>query len=239
MFKFKKTGASNISKPKNKNKSILMTAAVVGLIAAGGIYYAFMGIYVPVNVVVAVKDITTQTKITQADVTVKKMSKRDAHPQSLTSLKSVVGSYPRMPITAGEPILKTKVVNNIGTLLDTYESLQADEMLIELKANKNVSFPKVLKDGDYVTFVVVKDEGTVEVGKGSKYLSGSGPNIINNFNNLSAGKDPTEGRLLVICKREEGKKVLEATLKSKLVYVMPEHPDNLIITPGKNVAVPK
>lgn len=239
MLNFKKPNIPKSVKPKSKNKSILLGSIVVGLIATVGIYSAVMSFIRPVDVVVAARDIDTMRKITEADVAVKKVTTRDAHPKAYHDLKNVIGTYPKMPITAGEQVLSTKLVNNPDKVIDAFETLQPDEMILELQEGKNIAFPKLLKKGDYVTFYSVEDDGTKEYGKGSKFISSAGPNIIHNFNNLSAGKDPTDGKIVVICTREEGKKILNATQKAKMIYVTPEHPENLIITPGKNVAAPK
>ncbi len=239
MFNFKKPNVPKLVNLKSKNKSILLGSIIIGFIAAVGIYSAVMSFIRPVDVVVAARDIDTMRKITEADVAVKKITARDAHPKSYHDLKNVIDTYPKMPITAGEQILSTKLVNNPDKVVDAFEALQPDEMILELQESKNVLFPKLLKKGDYVTFYSVEDDGTKEYGKGSKFISSAGPNIIHNFNNISAGKDPTDGKIVVICTREEGKKILNATQKAKLIYVTPEHPENLIITPGKNVAAPK
>ncbi|WP_333870932.1 SAF domain-containing protein [Desulforamulus putei] len=239
MFQFKKPNVPKLVKPKSKNKTILLGSIIIGLIAAVGIYFSVMSFIHPVNVVVAARDIDTMRKITEADVAVKKMSARSVHPKAYHDLKSVIGTYPKMPITAGEQILSTKLVNNPDKVVDAFEALQPDEMILELKEGKNIAFPTLLKRGDYVTFYSVEEDDTKEYGKGSKFISSSGPNLIHNFNNLSAGKDPTEGKIVVICTREEGKKILNATQNAKMIYVAPEHPENLIITPGKNVAAPK
>ncbi|PHJ39167.1 hypothetical protein P378_05180 [Desulforamulus profundi] len=239
MLKFNKPNVPKIVKPKSKNKSILLGSIIIGFIAAVGIYTAVMSFIRPVDVVVAVRDIDNLKKITEADVAIKKISARSVHPKAYHDLKNVIGTYPKMPITAGEQILSTKLVNNPDKVVDAFEALQPDEMILELQEGKNIAFPKLLKKGDYVTFYSVEDDGTKEYGKGSKFISSSGPNIVHNFNNLSAGKDPTEGKIVVICTREEGKKILSATQKAKMIYVTPEHPENLIITPGKNTAAPK
>lgn len=239
MFKFNKPNVPKLVKPKSKNITILLGSIIIGIIATVGIYSSVMSFIRPADVVVAAKDIDTMRKITEADVAVKKITARGVHPKAYHDLKSVIGTYPKMPITAGEQVLTNKLVNNPDKVVDAFEALQPDEMILELQESKNIAFPNLLKKGDYVTFYSVEEDGTKEYGKGSKFISSSGPNIIHNFNNLSAGKDPTDGKIVVICSREEGKKILNATQKSKLIYVTPEHPENLTITIGRNIAAPK
>ncbi|WP_031516954.1 SAF domain-containing protein [Desulfofalx alkaliphila] len=212
---------------KVKTNPLLLISLLLVIISGFGIYQAFNSVMQPVTVVVPTKDIDALEKISESDVAVKKIAKRDLHPLAYRSVEQVIGKYPRMPLTKGEPILNTKLLNTNDDLVETFETLKPNEVIIALDRD-DVRIPSILKKGDLVTVMAVTPEGVLELGVGSKYLSASVSNIVADISSVSTKGSPAEEEVLLVCERNEGKKILQHSLTADIIYIMPEQPDYVL-----------
>ncbi|MGI9951442.1 SAF domain-containing protein [Moorellaceae bacterium AZ2] len=212
-----------ISKP-SRYSSLLLAALLVGLVAAGAVYWTFTSVYDPVPVVVAARDLEAGKQIGSADVKVSHVSRRDAHPKALKDLKEVVGTYTRVPLTEGEVVLSGKIIRNPEQMIGIYGILGENDTIITLKSSQ-VSWPKVLRGGDLVSVVAVYPEGVREVTKRARVVNMNEVTpIIGELKNVAQGQAANSSELLLALSREEAKKVLGAVVSAKAVYLLPEHP---------------
>jgi Flp pilus assembly protein CpaB len=198
---------------------------LVGLVAAGAVYWTFSSVYQPVPVVVAAKDLEAGKQIGSGDVKVVSVSRRDAHPKALRDLRQAVGAYTRMPLVAGEPVLAEKIIRNPEQMAGVYGVMGPEDTLISLKSTQ-VSWPKVLRDGDVVSVVAVyPEEGVREVARGARVVSASrtAP-IVGDLKNVSQGEPSGTSEIMLALPREEAKSVLGAVATAKAVYLLPEAP---------------
>lgn len=225
-FRLKKLSQEVNASPKQKRGPLWLIAVLVSALAGLGVYYAFMSVYQPVEIVVAAKELKPMQKIEQADVKLQSISKRDLHPKMATSVKSVVGAYTTMPLTEGEPILSTKVVRSPGNMVETYGTLKPNETIVVLKSSQ-VSWPDVIREGDMVSAVAVyNDKNTdrgVDVARNIRVVSSSRPLPV--VGELKSAKDaqarPTS-EITLLMDREDAKKLLYATVNAKSVSLLPE-----------------
>ncbi len=107
--------------PARGNRRFILLAIVLGLMGAGLVYVATSrnstttvpdtSTVQPVPVVVAKVDIPARTRITQEMLDVKLLQPEALSPLAFTNVQTAVGQVTRYPLTVGEQVLSTKVVN--------------------------------------------------------------------------------------------------------------------------------
>lgn len=202
----------------------LMVSALAGL----SVYYALVGVYQPVNVVVAARDLQPMQKIGPSDVRLQAIARRDYHPKMIASLDSVVGTYTGMPLAGGETLLSTKVIRSPGNMVEAYGALKPNETLIVLKSGQ-VSWPDVISDGDIVSAVAVysdkNSDRALDVAGNIKVVSSNRPLPL--LEDLKSARDaqarPTS-EITLLLDREDAKKLLYAAVNAKSVSLLPDNP---------------
>jgi len=101
-------------------------------------------------VLVAKKDIPTQTPITAEDITFKQVPLEYIQPGAVTSFEQVMGQIASGPISADEQILSTKLLppGNIGKTLS--EITPEGKRAVTVSVDNLASIAGLLKPGDYV-----------------------------------------------------------------------------------------
>lgn len=133
----------------------IRVAFLLSILAGASVFYLFTFTYRPVDVVVAVRDIAPGVEITQADVTVKKVSAGDRHPEAYASPQQVVGKRAQERIHRGMQVISSQVEGSTAGLVGPGQTL--------LPLKNPVAPP--LSAGDTVTVVAVMNEGPLMLGQ--------------------------------------------------------------------------
>lgn len=139
------------------------------LAAGGSLYFALNQLYLPAGVVVPNKVIEERTLITEKDVEVKQVSKRDIHPSAAVNPRQIIGKYANNRLYPGEQILAQRLTTEPGEITGAFSSLNADETYITFTASE-IKWPKGVRLGDRLTAIAVIDNVTVKVGEGLKII---------------------------------------------------------------------
>jgi len=208
-----------VSLAKTKTVVILILALFAGV----SVYWALMQVYQPVPVVTAARDIKEIAQLTEGDLRITEMARRDVHPRACTDPSQVMGQYTLMPITKGEVILTTKVTGDLGRLSDIL-NMKKNETFLVLPAGK-VTWPKFLKNNDLVTVVAFYAETSevVDVAVGKVTTETKGTPVIANLQSASQGQVPQDSLILALS-IPDAHKVIEAINKASAVYLLPRHP---------------
>lgn len=205
------------------NRIKISIVLILALVAGFSIYWALMQVYQPVPVVVAGRDIDTLTQLTETDLRVVQMAKRDVHPKMFSDVSRVVGTYAAVPLTKGEPILSTKVVGDIGKL-SSIVKMKKKETFIVLK-QQEASWPSFLKDGDLVTVVAfykdtleVVDEAVARVVSSSKPVP-----VVTDLKSASEGQQ-AEASITLAMSVDDAHRVVKALNTAASVRLLPRHP---------------
>lgn len=202
-------------------------AVVVSVLAGLGVYYALVGVYQPVNVVVAARDLKPMQKIGPSDVRLQAVARRDFHPKMVVSLDGAVGAYTVMPLTEGEALFSTKVIRNPGNMVEAYGTLRPNETLIMLKSGQ-VSWPDVIRDGDIVSAVAVysdkNSDRAVDVAGNIRVVSSSSPlPLLGDLKSARDAQARPANEITLLMDREDAKKLLYAVVNAKSVSLLPEN----------------
>lgn len=211
----------------NLNKARIAVILVVALLAGASVYWALLQVYVPVDVIVAARDIKPLEVLKESDLRVTQMAKRDIHPQACLDPSQVLGAYVAVPLTKGEPIFLNKVTRDVGQLSDVL-SMKQQETFISLQAGK-VNWPKILKDGDLVSVVafyaptetVPSRIEDVAVGKIAGAVKGT--SVIADLQAASQGQVQQDSVLLAVT-QEDARKIVKALNEASALYLLPRHP---------------
>lgn len=203
---------------------LLFIALLTGILAAAGVYAVFSSVYQPAQVVVAARNVEPLKKIGPGDVKVVTISKRDLHPRAMTQLGQAIGAYARMPLVEGEALFPEKLIRDPGQAVEVYGTMKPDQTLITLKSSQ-VSWPDVLRDGDFVSAVAVYPDRVEEVAEGVKVVHNSKPlPVIGELQSAREAEARPTSEITLLLDRESAKRILLATVSAKLVYLLPETP---------------
>lgn len=133
-------------------------------------------------ILVAGKDIQPQVPITPSDLLIKEIPVEYIQPGAVSSLDEVIGQIVSIPISAGEQILKTKLLppGKIGKSLS--EITPAGKRAVSVSADNMASIASLIRPGDHVDVLalIALPEATTQLG-GAK---GSDPRLISLFQNV-------------------------------------------------------
>lgn len=203
---------------------LLFIALLTGILAAAGVYAVFSSVYQPAQVVVAARNVEPLKKIGPGDVKVVTISKRDLHPRAMTQLGQAIGAYTRIPLVEGEALFPEKLIRDPGQAVEVYGTMKPDQTLITLKSSQ-VSWPDVLRDGDFVSAVAVYPDRVEEVAEGVKVVHNSKPlSVIGELQSAREAEARPTSEITLLLDRESAKRILLATVSAKLVYLLPETP---------------
>jgi pilus assembly protein CpaB len=167
--------------PSRGNRRFILLAIVLGLMGAGLVYVATSrgadtdsggsSAAADTPVVVAKTNIPARTVITQSMVDVKLVPSDDATPLAYGTVDDVVGKATRFPVTVGEQVLSSKIVDLTGQSTAVSRSLSF--VIPEGKRGFAVTTDQVqdagglVLPGDYVDIVVIynvqfRNDGGVE-----------------------------------------------------------------------------
>lgn len=225
MFGFRKKPLVSMPQmPGQKKKKPVRgfaVAATLSLIAGFTVYYVLYSVIKPIPVVVAVRDIPALSQVKADDVKVTTIGMAYRHPQAFNSAGEVVGAYSTGPIYAGEQVIRPMLIRNPGQMVEGYNSLRSDETLLTLKADR-VSWPPVLRDGDYVAVVAVYADRVEDVARKVRVATQTVPTpVVGNIAGAAQGQAPTS-KITLLLNREDAKRVILATVTAKQVYLLPE-----------------
>jgi pilus assembly protein CpaB len=140
-------------------------------------------------VLLARRNIPPQTPITPDDLQIKEMPVKYIQPGAVTSLDKVIGMISSTPITAGEQILKTKLLTpgKIGKTLS--EITPEGKRAVTVSVDNISSLAGLLKPGDYIdVFALISPPAGSEWPDGEK----SAPRLVPLFQSvevLAVGSD--------------------------------------------------
>jgi pilus assembly protein CpaB len=106
-------------------------------------------------VLLANKDIPSQVPITPTDLAIKEIPAEYIQPQAVTNLEEVIGRISSVPITAGEQILKNKLLapGKIGKSLS--EITPEGKRAVNVSADDSSGIVNLIQPGDYVDVLVL------------------------------------------------------------------------------------
>ncbi len=215
----------DISKSKTKRPVKGFIIALLLSIAAGfAVYYTLQYYINPAPVLVAARDIKALAKIGPEDVKLTTVGAAYRHPCAASQPDQVVGTYAAGPIYQGTQIISPMVIRNPGQMIKTAGDLKHDETLLTLSANK-VSWPAVIRDGDYVSAVAVYADRVEDVVRGVRVASEAAavPVISDIAGVRDPGGEKASSKITLVLRRDDAMKVLLAMSSSKGVYLLPEN----------------
>lgn len=205
-----------------KRSPIKVVAVLLSILAAISLYYVLNQIYVTVPVVVATKDISVMTEITNADVTVTEVARRDKHPQAFSNPADVVNAYSASKIFKGQQVIAPQVSRDLDKMTTEALGVDATKTFIHLTTS-NASWPPVLNSGDLVTVLANYEEEIREVAV-AKVVAANKESIFSDIASIrEANVKPTGSDLVLAAKIEDAKKILRATSEAS-VYLLPRDP---------------
>ncbi len=218
--------------PKTKTKRPVkgfIIALLLSVAAGFAVYYTIQYYIRPAPVLVATHDIKALSKIGPEDVELTTVGVAYRHPRAASYPEQVVGTYAASPIYQGTQIISPMVIRNPGQMIKAAGDLKRDETLLSLSANK-VSWPAVIRDGDYVSVVAVYADRVEDVVRGVRVASEATaiPVISDIAGVRDPGGDKSSSKITLVLRRDDAMKVLLAMSSSKGVYLLPESADYVL-----------
>jgi pilus assembly protein CpaB len=154
--------------PSRGNRRFILLAIVLGLMGAGLVYVATSrnststssstSTVQNVPVVVAKTDIPARTTITQEMLDVKLLPQEAISPLAFTNVQTAVGQVTRYPLTEGEQVLSSKVVNtNAGVGRSLSFVLPEGKRGFAINASEVENAGGLVLPGDYVDIYLMQD----------------------------------------------------------------------------------
>lgn len=150
------------------NRRFILLAVVLGLMGAALVYVATSRdsatdlpettAIQPVPVVVARVDVPARTRITQEMLDVKLLPPEAISPGAFTNVQTAVGQVTRYPLTIGEQVMTTKVVNvNRGISRSLSFVIPEGKRAFAITASDVQNAGGLLLPGDYVDILLLQD----------------------------------------------------------------------------------
>jgi pilus assembly protein CpaB len=154
--------------PSRGNRRFILLAIVLGLMGAGLVYVATSrnststsnnaSVVQNVPVVVAKTDIPARTTITQEMLDVKLVPQEAISPLAFSSVQAAVGQVTRYPLTTGEQVLSSKVVNtNAGVSRSLSFVMPEGKRGFAINASEVENAGGLVLPGDYVDIYLMQD----------------------------------------------------------------------------------
>ena len=154
--------------PSRGNRRFVVLAIVLGLMGAGLVYVATSrdstsqtantSAVPPVPVVVAKVDVAARTALTQDMLDVKLLAPEAVSPQAFSDVQIAVGQVTRFPLTAGEQVQSSKVVNvQAGVSRSLSFVIPEGKRGFAINASEVQNAGGLVLPGDYVDIIVLHD----------------------------------------------------------------------------------
>ena len=154
--------------PARGNRRFVLLAIVLGLMGAGLVYVATSrdsttttpdsGLVPSVPVVVAKVDVPARTALTQDMLDVKLLAPEAVSPLAYTDVNVAVGQVTRFPLTVGEQVLTSKVVNvSAGISRSLSFVIPEGKRGFAITASEVQNAGGLVLPGDYVDIIVIHD----------------------------------------------------------------------------------
>jgi pilus assembly protein CpaB len=154
--------------PARGNRRFVLLAIVLGLMGAGLVYVATSrdsttsstgnAAVPPVPVVVAKVDVAARTALTQDMLDVKLLAPEAVSPLAFTDVNVAVGQVTRFPLSAGEQVLSSKVVNvQAGISRSLSFVIPEGKRGFAITASEVQNAGGLVLPGDYVDIIVLHD----------------------------------------------------------------------------------
>lgn len=144
------------------SKKLLAFAIILSLLTAGSVYYYLQNLEESfdtteyVNVFAAVKDIPLDTKIAREMFTEKKVPVEYAHHNSVIDIVQVEGKIIKVPLVAGETLLKSHIAGERGEDGLAY-TVPEGKRAIAVAVNEVSAVANMVLPGDRVDIIVTLD----------------------------------------------------------------------------------
>jgi hypothetical protein len=141
------------------SRARLIIALVLTLLAGVSVYCYLVSARQTVPVIVAARDISPNTKITNSDVETENININSKHQLAFSDTKQVVGSMTKETIHQDMQVISSQIGENNN-------SLKPGETLLPLS---DVKISPGLKTGNIVNIVVTRPEGVFNLGSARVY----------------------------------------------------------------------
>jgi hypothetical protein len=211
-----------ISSRKNIN---FFSAWILSIMAGLSIFWALYQIYLPVKVIIPVKDIEAGKVLEKNDLGQMTISRKDIPYDSITLEKDAIGKYSKDNLYFKEPILKRKLSNDPSEYkLLAPENIAIDETYLSFEPNE-AKWPRGLHEGNFVTIMGVSDFKTEVLAEHLRILEIADSQVMGQIDSLKKAVGAKKGGITLLLKWQQIASLLGNSIKYKEIWILPEHPD--------------
>ena len=219
---------------------MLVVAIILGIFAAALIYFYLNGITTKLEstkfteVIVASKDISKKTVITEMSLLKKKIAIDSKHPLSVSNASALVGKVVLINITAGEEILTNQVINIGDSTEGLSFAIPEGKKAMAVAVDDITGVGGMLMPGDYVDVIATLASSgnnpinyTVVVLQNTQILAvGS---VLENIKNTSDTKPPEKRTVTLAITMDEALKLKMAIERGSISLMLRSPTDTGII----------
>ncbi|NTW05558.1 MAG: hypothetical protein HGA27_05530 [Peptococcaceae bacterium] len=208
-----------------RKNSSLYIAGALSILAGLSVFWALYQIYLPINVIIPVKDINAGKILEKNDLGQMTISRRDMPSDSITGENDAVGKYCRDNLYYREPILKRKLGNNPNDYKQSApENIAIDETYLSFEPNE-AKWPRGLKVGGFVTVMGISDFKSEVLAEHVRILEIADGQMLGQIDSLKKAVGVSKEGITLLLKWHQIEALLGSIGKYKELWILPEHPN--------------